>query len=94
MHPITPPNEFDWVGNSYNFNADGYPRSEPPRSGGLDAVNASKISDSSHTITFYDACLFWGYDWHYSHKGNIAFADGHVEFLPLPDPSSGYRWNP
>jgi prepilin-type N-terminal cleavage/methylation domain-containing protein/prepilin-type processing-associated H-X9-DG protein len=89
------PDEFSWVGNSYNFNANGYPWRPPPRQdGGLDEVKYSSITDSSHTIVFYEACLYWGYNWHYDHHGNIAFADTHVEFLTLPDTSGPYKWDP
>jgi type II secretory pathway pseudopilin PulG len=88
--------QFDWVGNSYNFNANGYPlRPLPRHDGGLDEVKIGNIRDSSHTIVFYEACLYWGYDWHYAHKANHCFGDGHVGFLPLP-PQFGteYRWDP
>ena len=89
------PSQFDWVGNSYNFNANGYPHRPPPRhDGGLDGVQFSTISNSSRTVTFFDACLFYGFDWHYAHKANVAFADGHVEFLPLPEWQGEYRWDP
>lgn len=87
------PSEFEWVGNSYNFNANGYPL-HPPAIGGLAGVKANTISDSSNTIVFFDACLYHGFDWHYAMKGNIAFADGHVDFLPLPDPTGQYHWDP
>src|SRR5439155_893681 len=77
--------EFDWVGNSYNFNANGYPLRPPPRhDGGLDGVRFSSIRDSSRTIVFYEACSYWGFDWHYAHKMNVCFADGHVLFTALP----------
>jgi prepilin-type processing-associated H-X9-DG protein len=93
--PYQAPNEYMWVGNSYNFNANGYPRRPGPRhDGGLDGVKYSSIADSSETIVFYEACLFWGYNWHYDHKGNIAFADTHVEFLPLPDTAGPLKWDP
>jgi prepilin-type N-terminal cleavage/methylation domain-containing protein len=89
------PNEFEWVGNSYNFNANGYPYRPLPRyDGGLDGVRMSTIHDSSHTIIFYEACTIYGFDWHYQHKNNVCFADSHVEFMPLP-PEKGtiYLWD-
>ncbi len=92
---VPAPSQFEWVGNSYNFNANGYPHRPPPRhEGGLDAVKFSSIRSSSKTIVFFDACLFYGFDWHYGHKGSVAFADGHVEFLPLPDDGGEWRWDP
>jgi prepilin-type N-terminal cleavage/methylation domain-containing protein/prepilin-type processing-associated H-X9-DG protein len=89
------PTQFDWVGNSYNFNANGYPlRPLPRHDQGLDGVRYSAIRDSSNTILLYEACLYWGYDWHYGHKGNVAFADGHVVFIPFPAQEGEYHWNP
>jgi hypothetical protein len=87
--------EFDWVGNSYNFNANGYPLRPPPRhDGGLDGIRFSSIGDSSHTIVFYEACSYWGFDWHYAHKINIACADGHVAFTALPPREGELKWDP
>jgi prepilin-type N-terminal cleavage/methylation domain-containing protein/prepilin-type processing-associated H-X9-DG protein len=93
--------EYEWVGNSYNFNADGplYADNETPppgvipRQGGLAGVHFSKVRNPSKTIVFLDAGLFRGMDWHWQFKGNIAFFDAHVEFLPLP-PRDGteYDW--
>lgn len=89
------PTEFDWVGNSYNFNANGYPLRPPPRQDqGLDGIKITNITNATQTIAFYDACLYWGYDWHYAHKASIAFVDGHIEFLPLPDEYGEFHWNP
>jgi prepilin-type N-terminal cleavage/methylation domain-containing protein len=88
-------NQFDWVGTSYNFNANGYPLRPPPRQDqGLDGVRFSSIRSSSETIVFYEACLYYGYDWHFAHKGNIVFADNHVEFIPLPPQDGRIQWNP
>jgi prepilin-type N-terminal cleavage/methylation domain-containing protein/prepilin-type processing-associated H-X9-DG protein len=92
---VPAPTQFDWVGNSYNFNANGYPHRPPPRhEGGLDGVKFGSIRESSKTVVFFDACLFYGFDWHYAHKGNVAFADGHVEFVPLPEQFGEWRWDP
>jgi len=89
------PTQFDWVGSSYNFNANGYPlRPMPRHDGGLDGERFSAIRNSSQTIVFYEACAYYGFDWHYAHKANVAFADNHVEFLPLPPQEGQYRWNP
>jgi prepilin-type N-terminal cleavage/methylation domain-containing protein/prepilin-type processing-associated H-X9-DG protein len=89
------PNEFEWVGNSYCFNANGYPlRPTPQGIGGLDGVKLASVSASSQTIVFFETNLFFGFDWHYSHEGNIGFADGHVEFLPMPDQVGELHWDP
>jgi prepilin-type N-terminal cleavage/methylation domain-containing protein/prepilin-type processing-associated H-X9-DG protein len=86
--------QYDWVGNSYNFNANGYPlRAMPRHDGGLDGVRFSIISDTSRTIVFYDACFYYGFDWHFSHKANIAFADGHVSFMIFPGQNEDCLWN-
>lgn len=88
-------NQFDWVGTSYNFNANGYPLRDPPRQDqGLDGVPFVSIHDTSDTIVFYEADLYYGKSWHYAYKGNIAFADNHVEFLPLPPQFGRIQWNP
>jgi len=87
--------EFEWVGNSYNFNADGWPRQTIyPRDGGLAGVPYTKIRDTTRTVVFFDACLTYDGDWHYGWKGNICFADSHVEFLPLPPQEGPYDWGP
>jgi prepilin-type N-terminal cleavage/methylation domain-containing protein/prepilin-type processing-associated H-X9-DG protein len=87
--------QFDWVGNSYSFNANGYPLRPPPRhDGGLDGIRFSSVGNSSQTIVFYEACLYWGADWHYAHKANVAFADGHVRFAPMPSQIGQLRWDP
>jgi prepilin-type N-terminal cleavage/methylation domain-containing protein/prepilin-type processing-associated H-X9-DG protein len=90
-----PANQFDWVGNCYNFNANGYPLRPPPRQdGGLDGVKFTSIQDTSRTIAFYEACLYWGADWHYAYKANITFGDGHVEFRGMPSRYGDARWEP
>jgi prepilin-type N-terminal cleavage/methylation domain-containing protein len=89
------PTQFDWVGTSYNFNANGYPLRDPPRQDqGLDGVPFTTLRNTSQTIVFYEADLYYGYDWHYSHKGNLAFADNHVDFVPLPPQFGQIQWNP
>jgi prepilin-type N-terminal cleavage/methylation domain-containing protein/prepilin-type processing-associated H-X9-DG protein len=89
------PSQFEWVGNSYNFNANGYPlRPQPRHDGGLDGVRFSSIRDSSRTITFFEAAQYWGYTWHFAHKGNVCFADGHVSFILMPTQFGEYHWDP
>lgn len=93
--PWPAPNQFEWVGNSYIFNANGYPlRPLPRHDQGLDGIPFASITNTSQTIVFYETCLYYGYDWHFAHKGNTAFADGHVSFIPLPPQFSQEKWNP
>ena len=87
--------QYEWVGNSYNFNANGYPlRPLPRHEGGLDAVKFGSIRDTSRTVIFFEAAQYWGGDWHYGHKGNFCFCDGHVEFMPMPAEISQVKWDP
>jgi prepilin-type N-terminal cleavage/methylation domain-containing protein/prepilin-type processing-associated H-X9-DG protein len=87
--------QFEWVGNSYNFNANGYPlRPFPRHDGGLDGVQISSVKDSSHMIVLYEACLYWGGDWHFRHKANVGYLDGHVAFVPFPGEVGEDHWNP
>jgi prepilin-type N-terminal cleavage/methylation domain-containing protein/prepilin-type processing-associated H-X9-DG protein len=83
---------FEWVGNSYNFNADGHPNGDGTV-GGLAGVKYSSISDSSRRVLFYDASLVYRVNWHPRAKGNICMADGHVVFAELPPATGGeYVW--
>ncbi len=95
LTPYPADSQFDWVGNSYNFNANGYPlRPQPRHDGGLDEVKIGSVHDASNTVLFFDACLYWGYDWHYAHKGSIGFVDGHVIFNPMPAQEGEFHWDP
>ena len=89
---------FDWVGNSYHFNSDGYPGnavalgdmsgitySADPNAG-LAGVKMSHVKDSSNTVLFFDAALPYQVSWHPQGKGNVCFADGHVVFREFPTP--------
>ena len=46
------------------------------------------------TLVLFEAAQYWGYTWHYQHKGNVAFADSHVEFMPMPKQFGEYSWDP
>jgi prepilin-type processing-associated H-X9-DG protein len=83
---------FDWVGNSYSFNAVGYPLGPPPRRGGLSGIKITAIRDSSSTIIFHDAGMAFLLAWHGQAKGNFSFVDGHVEFIEMPLPGGRYSW--
>lgn len=83
---------FDWVGNSYNFNATGNPNSPAhgvtSASAGLDGKRISRVRNSTNIVVFFDAALTYPGVWDGKQDnvvvGNIAFMDGHVEFLKRP----------
>lgn len=95
---------FDWVGNSYTFNAIGYPHpygqsSAPPSNKasqlfGLDGMKISSIRRSSATIVYLDTSLHKSPgSWH-GKNGNICMADGHIVFAPLPlKHGKKYSWH-
>ncbi len=84
--------QYEWVGNSYNFNAVGYPLKDVPRRGGLSGIKTARIRDSSNTITFYEAGLVYQFAWHGKEKSNFCMFDGHVEFMTTP-PETGTQYN-
>jgi len=82
----TAPNTlFKWVGNSYMFNAIGYPGA-PAGSGlgGLNGVAANQVQASAKTVLFADNVLVYPTNptgWHKPRPaGNVIFVDAHVEF--------------
>ena len=85
---------FEWVGTSYQFNANGCPftPSQPGVDEGLAGVKLSSVKESTLKIVFLDACLGRGADWHGKFMGNIFFADGHVAMIPLPRTPRGPEW--
>jgi prepilin-type N-terminal cleavage/methylation domain-containing protein/prepilin-type processing-associated H-X9-DG protein len=92
-----PVSHFEWVGNSYNFNADGDPAITvvPPdqKSGGLAGKRVTRFLDSSRTVLFLDAGLVYPGDWHGHHLGNVCMLDGHVVFTTRPvSTSNEYTW--
>ena len=72
---------WEWVGNSYMFNAVGRPRSDGV--GGLAGRSANVVTEPSRTVLFADNVLFFPDNprgWHKpTPAGNVAFPDGHVE---------------
>jgi len=91
---------FDEVGNSYNFNANGYIELEmasgeyPQPHHGLAGIKVTDIRDSSRTIVFYDAGMLYNYRWHPHYHGNIMLADGHVAFVKWPLITDGeFDWH-
>jgi prepilin-type N-terminal cleavage/methylation domain-containing protein/prepilin-type processing-associated H-X9-DG protein len=79
---------YDEVGNSYNFNANGYPLTPTSPTSivgvGLGGRKVTEIPESSRTILFYDAGLLFESNWHMHLKGNILLLDGHVAFAHWP----------
>lgn len=70
---------FDWVGNSYMFNATGY-----PEDGGLVGKSSSSVTNVSQTVLFADNVLVFPDNpsgWHKPgiSTGYITFVDGHTE---------------
>lgn len=72
---------FDWVGNSYMFNAVGLPQSG---TGGLNAVKSTAVVAPSRTVLFADNVVIFPDNpsgWHKrSPAGNTLLVDSHVEF--------------
>jgi prepilin-type N-terminal cleavage/methylation domain-containing protein/prepilin-type processing-associated H-X9-DG protein len=73
---------FQWVGNSYSFNACGLP---PFASGGLDSLPAPTVRLPSLTVLFADnivSFLMETRGWHKPQPaGNVVFLDGHNQFV-------------
>ncbi len=92
--------EFDAVGNSYHFNADGCPNPDatnPPTSAGLGGLRYTKIRESSRRIVFFDAYAgqveATKIQWHPQNKCNLGLADGSVVYADYPRVASAdYAW--
>lgn len=71
---------FEWVGNSYMFNAVGYSLTN----GGLNGVRASTVLLPSRTVLFADNVLVFPANptgWHRrTPAGNVLLVDSHAEF--------------
>jgi prepilin-type processing-associated H-X9-DG protein len=75
----------EWVGTSYQFNANGCPYvPDVPDVDGLAGVKMAAVRRSSQTIMFLDAPMGRGVSWHGRARGNICFVDGHVAMLQIP----------
>ncbi|NUN92945.1 MAG: type II secretion system protein [Verrucomicrobiae bacterium] len=82
---------FDWVGNSYNYNANGNPFDGSP--GGFNAIRFSSVRDPAKTALFLDAGLVKRLgEWHRGGKGSVCFADGHVSFMDAFSAADGVDW--
>ena len=83
---------FEWVGNSYNFNANGYPKASVPV-GGL-AVKVTHVRRSqAPPVEFFDGGLCYDFAWHGHEKGNFCMVDGHVEFIKMPTDNLDEQYN-
>lgn len=85
---------FDWVGNSYNFNANGavsYGAASPQE--GLAGVSTSRITEPSRTLIFFDAAYVKAPESWHAGKHNICMVDGHVVQADPKDIKSVYLWN-
>lgn len=86
--PVT---HFDWVGNSYNYNANGNPFDNTD--GGLNAIRFASVRAPARTVLFLDASLVkYAKEWHRGWKGNVCFADGHVAFMEASEAPDGVDW--
>ena len=82
---------FAWVGNSYNYNANGNRFDGTP--GGLNAIRFSSVNTPAKTVLFLDVSMVKVPDeWHRGGKGNVCFADGHVVFMAPPSTPDGVDW--
>jgi prepilin-type processing-associated H-X9-DG protein len=83
---------FDWLGNSYNFNAVGNPDDQSHAGHGLSGKQfSSAVRESSRYILFLDASMVYPGDWHHGNKGNICFCDFHVAFIQRPCSISAFE---
>jgi len=84
---------FDWVGNSYNFNANSAIFGTNFLTGGLNAIRFSSIRDPAKTVVFLDASLVKATNyWHRGGRANVCFADGHIVFMARPSTPYGEEW--
>ena len=84
---------FDWVGNSYTFNALGHPGGDAFTSG-LSGRAADNVRETTETPVYFDTALHKAPgSWH-GDNGNVGLADGHVEFAELGDnaATSEFMW--
>jgi prepilin-type N-terminal cleavage/methylation domain-containing protein/prepilin-type processing-associated H-X9-DG protein len=88
---------YEWVGTSYQFNANGPPAYNPTTAGplhrpydGLAGYKISSVRAPAKTIEFFETCLMYadrGPCWHDPKNdiGNVCFADGHVVVIAKLD---------
>ncbi len=87
---------YEWVGNSYTFNAVGHPFTPYDGVAGLAGYSEARIFRPSETVVYLDTAMHKAPgSWHGS-NGNIAYADGSVKFSPLGEneEDSADLWRP
>lgn len=87
---------FEWVGNSYTFNAAGWPGTiqDPANLKGLAQFRQVDVIAPAQTVMYLDTSLHKSPgSWH-GDNGNIALVDGHVVFHKLPDETdANFSWS-
>lgn len=88
---------YEWVGNSYTFNAIGHPYNSPvDLTSGLSGLNQDRIYRTTETVVYLDTSMHKAPgSWH-GENGNLTFADGSVRFgeLGANEDDSEYLWRP
>lgn len=92
---------FDWVGNSYTFNAIGHPNAgnaAPIHAGGhgLAGRRLAEVADTTRTVGYLDTSLHKAPGFWHGENGNMAMIDGHIEFTGLTANAneSPWTWTP
>lgn len=90
---------YEWVGNSYTFNAIGHPDDNDyntTKRDGLAGRRLSEVTQPVMTPLYFDTSLHKAREAWHGENGNFVFVDGHVEFAPLSIglPDAVYRWRP
>lgn len=86
---------FEWVGNSYSFNAIGHPISGSDSStAGLAARRQHLVKQPVDTPLYFDTSLHKAPGTWHGDNGNVVLADGHVLFTGLKQSASesGFVW--
>ena len=95
MDHITFYTHYDFVGNSYEFNAIGYPGAPEIPGSGLDARRLSDVRKPSLTVAYFDTAMHKAPGAWHGENGNLMPVDWHVDFTKLPtDTDPYYVWDP
>ena len=84
--------QFEWVGNSYLFNAVGASAYGGPAGRGLGGLKLTQIKQPSDTVIFIDGGFAHGQNWHPNDLGNVCLADGHVVTSDLLTIGDDFKW--
>jgi len=89
---------YEWVGNSYTFNAIGHPvdADGSDRTRGLAGRSQREIDKPSETAVFLDTSMHKAPGFWHGKNGNLSHADGHVAFhqLAMGESDSELIWSP